>query len=115
MRLASPDAKARGVYALLLILSLPIPLFHHQALGEALWAIRYPWGLHPIQNLSVWHLGRLSAALPVALLLLLVASWRWHKLCESATLVRVALAFCMFTLLYAMQCALALLMALDQN
>ena len=115
MKRASPDAKARGVYAALLVLSLPLPVFHHQVLGGALWAVRYPWGLHPIQNLSVWHLGRLSAAVPVLLVTLLVASWRWRKLCEPATFVRVALAFCAFTVLYAVECGFALMMALDQH
>jgi hypothetical protein len=112
MKLASPDAKARGVYAILFLTSLPIPLFHYRALGNALWAVRYPWGLHPIQNLAVWHLGRLSAALPVTLLALLIASWRWTGLCAPTTLVRVAVGVCVFTALYAFECALALCMTL---
>ena len=112
MKLATPEAKARGVYAILFILSLPVPLFHHQALGDALWAVRFCWGLHPIQNLGLWHLGRLSVALPVTLLALLIASWRWTGLCAPTMLVRVAVGVCLFTVLYAMACALALWMAL---
>jgi len=77
--------------------------------------VRYPWGFHPIQNLSVWHLGRLSAALPVTLLFLLVASWRWRKLCEPATLVRITLGVCMFTVLYAVECGLALMIGERQR
>jgi hypothetical protein len=113
MKLATSEAKARGVYAILFIVSLPIPLFHQRALGEALWAIRYPWGLHPFQNLSLWHLGRLSVVLPVSLLALLIASWRYKSLCTPKTIMLVAVGMCIFTVIYAINCALALLIALS--
>lgn len=113
MKLATPDAKARGVYGVLVLLSLPIPLFHYRALGEILWAIRFPWGLHPIQNLSLWHLGGLSAAMPVGVLVLWVASWRYSALCTPTVLLCVAIGVAAFTVIYAMVCALALWMALQ--
>lgn len=112
MKLATPEAKARAVYATLFILSLPIPLFHFGPLGETLWAVRYHWGLHPFEILTLWNLGKLSVAPPVALLALLTASWMWPRLCAPKMLVIVAVAMCAFVVLYAVTCSFALWMAL---
>ena len=49
--------QARVAYAVLLLVSIPIPLFHYRILGDVLWAIRYPWGLHPVPILILWNLG----------------------------------------------------------
>ncbi len=113
MKTSSPEARARGTYGILFLLSLPIPVFHVQVLGEALWAIRYPWGLHPIEILSLWHLGRLSFAVPAIILCLLAASYKWKGLCTPQTLLRVALAVVAFSVLYAMEAAVTLWMALQ--
>ena len=110
MKLATSEAMARGVYTILFIVSLPIPLFHQRALGEALWAVRYPWGL---QNLCLWDLGRLSVVIPVSLLALLIASWWYKGLCATNMLILVAVGMCVFTEIYAINCALALFIALS--
>jgi hypothetical protein len=100
------------MYVLLIFVSVGIPLFHYRVLGEALWAIRYRWGLHPVQNLMVWHSGRLSAIIPIGLLVALILSWKFEWLCSPVTLMRVSVALYIFVTVYALQCALALWMAL---
>ena len=101
----TPEGKARGMYAILLFVSLPIPLLHHAALGDALRAVRCSSGLHPFQNLIVWHLGSLGTILPIMLLCLLALSWRLKWLCAPTTVVRVDLAVSIFTMTYAMRSA----------
>jgi len=114
MKFATRNVKARGVYVILFFTSLLIPLLHYRLLGDALWAVRYPWDLHPIQNLCVWHMGRFSAVFPVAILALLTASWVWPRLCAPAALVGVAVVTSVFTALYAYYCGLALWFALPR-
>jgi hypothetical protein len=114
MKPTAQDAKARGVYGILFFVSLPIPLFHYRVLGDALWAVRYPWGLHPVENLLLWQLGRWSVTLPIAILALLAASWIWPRLCAPAVLVGIAIGVSVSATLYAFFCALALWMALPK-
>ena len=114
MKWVTPDAKARGAYLILFLASLPIPILHYRKLGDALWAVRYPWGLHPIQNLWVWDLGRLSVVFPVAILVILTASFMWRRLCAPSVLVGVAFGASVFTALYGYFCGLALWMALPK-
>ena len=114
MKIATRYAKARAVYAILFLVSIPIPLLHYQFLGDALWAVRYPWGLHPVLVLCLWGLGRDSVALPIAILAVLSASWVWPRLCSPAVLIGVAFVGWTFTAFYAYCCGVALFFALQR-
>lgn len=114
MKLTSSATQARVAYAVLLIISIPIPLFHYRVLGDTLWAIRYPWGLHPVPLLILWNLGWLSAAIPAILLALFFASWKWNRLCVSRAPLLAALGVCLFTTMYGTMCAMALWLALGR-
>ena len=114
MKMTRPEAQARVAYAVLLLVSIPIPLFHYRILGDVLWAIRYPWGLHPVPILILWNLGWLSAAMPAILLALFSASWKWNRLCVLKAPLFVALGVCLFTTMYGTMCAVALWLALGR-
>ena len=107
MKKLTQQGKTRVIYGILFLISLPIPVFHYKAFGNAIWNIRYPWGLHPIEILNLWHLGRFSVSIPIALILLIALSWKFKMICKPETQVRVAIGVLVFSTFYAMNCALA--------
>jgi len=107
MKKLTQQEKARGTYGIMFLISLPIPVFHYKAFGHAIWTVRYPWGLHPIEILNLWELGRFSVFIPIALILLVALSWKFVIICKPETLVRVAIAVLIFSTIYAINCALA--------